>query len=108
MADRVISAAPTAALRVLGQSIAAERRARRWKAVDLAERAGISTPTLSKIERGDPGVAIGSVFEAAYLVGIPLLSVERSLDEVRESTTARLAVVPQRVRDNARQVDDDF
>ena len=108
MAERVISAATAESLRVLGQSIAVERRARRWKAVDLAERAGISAPTLSKIERGDPGVAIGSVFDVAHLVGIPLLSVERSLDAVRASTTARLTVVPQRVRDTARSVDDDF
>ncbi|MBX9472739.1 helix-turn-helix domain-containing protein [Microcella sp.] len=108
MAERTISEATAETLRVLGQNIAAERRARRWKAADLAERAGISAPTLSKIERGEPGVAIGSVFEAAYLVGIPLLSADRSLDEVRASTTARLALVPQRSRDTARSVDDDF
>ena len=76
--------------------------------MDLAERAGISVPTLSKIEKGEPGVAIGSVFEVAHLVGIPLLTLDDSADIVRESIAARLAIVPQRVRDSEAAIDDNF
>ncbi|MGV3734098.1 MAG: helix-turn-helix domain-containing protein [Microcella sp.] len=108
MAERVMSAATRETLRALGQLVAAQRRSRRWKAADLAERAGISVPTLSKIEKGEPGVAIGSVFEVAHLVGIPLLTLDDSADIVRESIAARLAIVPQRVRDSEAAIDDNF
>jgi transcriptional regulator with XRE-family HTH domain len=103
-----MSAATRETLRTLGQLIAAQRRSRHWKAADLAERAGISVPTLSKIEKGEPGVAIGSVFEVAHLVSVPLLTIDGSTDMVRESVAARLAIVPQRVRDAERAVDDNF
>jgi transcriptional regulator with XRE-family HTH domain len=56
----------------LGAQIQAARRERRWSQKELAGRAEITTPTLSKIEKGELGVAIGTVFEIAWLVGLPL------------------------------------
>ncbi len=41
---------------------------------DLADRADIDKKTLSKVERGDPTVAIGTVFEVAGLVGVSLFA----------------------------------
>ncbi len=62
---------------------------------------------MRKVERGDPSVALGTVFEAASLVGVRLFS-EDAATRTRESelVDARLAVLPQRVRH--RVVDDDF
>jgi len=47
------------ALRKLGQDIRDARRRRRIPVALAAERASISRTTLVKIEKGDPGVAIG-------------------------------------------------
>jgi transcriptional regulator with XRE-family HTH domain len=41
-------------------------------AADLAARAGISRSLLQRIERGDAGCAIGSVFEVATICGVAL------------------------------------
>jgi transcriptional regulator with XRE-family HTH domain len=50
-----------AALRELGQNIRSARMRRQIPAALLAERAGMSRPTLRAIERGDCGVTIGSI-----------------------------------------------
>ena len=47
------------ALRKLGRDIRDARRRRRIPAAIAAQRASISRTTLVKIEKGDPGVAIG-------------------------------------------------
>jgi transcriptional regulator with XRE-family HTH domain len=97
------------AAQLLGAQIQVARRERRWSQKDLAGRAGITTPTLSKIEKGDLGVAIGSVFEVAALVGVPLFyedPVRLALD--RDRTAARSALLPQRVRAPRREFHDDF
>ncbi|WP_420445740.1 helix-turn-helix transcriptional regulator [Candidatus Poriferisodalis sp.] len=97
----------TDAARLLGRSIALARRERRWTIAQLAERVGSCEGTMRKVERGDPSVALGTVFEAASLVGVRLFS-EDAATRTRESelVDARLAVLPQRVRH--RVVDDDF
>ncbi|MCW2993702.1 MAG: family DNA-binding transcriptional regulator [Conexibacter sp.] len=97
------------AAQVLGTQIQAARRERRWSQKDLAGRAGITTPTLRKVEQGDLGVAIGTVFEVATLVGVPLFHEDRArLALDLDLVTARSALLPQRVRAPKREVDDDF
>jgi transcriptional regulator with XRE-family HTH domain len=94
---------------LLGAQIQVARRERRWSQKELASRAGITTPTLSKIEKGNLGVAIGTVFEIAWLVGVPLFHedpVRLALD--RDRTAARSALLPQRVRAPKREIFDDF
>lgn len=95
------------ALATFGQMIRAGRVARRWSQESLAERLGTSRFTVSKIESGDPGVAIGTVFEAATLVGMSLLGAtptERAAHA--RAVKAEVALLPSRVRE--RVVDDDF
>lgn len=74
----------------------------------LAERVGVSAPTIIKVERGDPGVAIGTVVEAASLVGVPLFD---ELPDIRHRYAAQqraeLALLPAAARPR-RKVDDDF
>ena len=97
------------AAELLGGQIRQARIERRWSQQDLAERAGITPETLSKIERGHPTVGLGSAFEAAALVGVPLFHDDRSrltmdLDRVR----SRNALLPQRVRTRREPVNDEF
>lgn len=88
-----------AAARVLGLEIARGRRLRRWTAEDLAERCGVSRLTLRRIERGDPTVALGTVFEAAVLTGVALFAPgPAELDIVEATAKLRLALLPRRVR----------
>lgn len=104
---RPLSRSTVEAARLLGRRIALARRERRWTVAELAERVGCSAATMGKVERGDPSVALGTVFEAAALVGIALFTDDTAaLAREAELLEARLAVLPQRVR--RRHVDDDF
>ena len=74
----------------------------------FSERVGVSAKTMRKIERGDLGVGIGLVFEAAAVLGVPLFhddAARRSLE--RDRVDDRLALLPQRVRTPVK-VDNDF
>jgi DNA-binding XRE family transcriptional regulator len=58
------------ALRKLGHDIRDARRRRRIPAAIAAERASISRTTLVKIEKGDPGVAIGLYATVLFVMGM--------------------------------------
>jgi DNA-binding XRE family transcriptional regulator len=101
------SRATLEAASLLGARVREGRLARRWTQVELADRIGVSSDTVTKVERGNPTVALGIALEAARLVGVPLFSeddIRVSMD--RDLTAARLALLPARAR--TRQVTNDF
>lgn len=57
-------------LRKLGHDIRDARRRRRIPAAIAAQRASISRTTLVKIEKGDPGVAIGNYATVLFVMGM--------------------------------------
>ncbi len=96
------------ALELLGGQIKLARKRRGWSESSLAERAGINRSTVSKIESGSPGVAIGTCFEIASLVGLPLFSddpdvISREISRSNEM----LALLPRKIQPT-RRIDDDF
>jgi hypothetical protein len=58
------------ALRKLGHDIRDARRRRRIPVSILAQRASISRTTLSKIEKGDPGVSLGNYATVLFILGM--------------------------------------
>ncbi len=59
------------ALARLGRDLRAARLRRRMPAADLAIRAGVSLSAVARLEKGDPGVAIGAL--ASVLVALGLI-----------------------------------
>lgn len=57
------------ALRGLGENLAIARLRRRESQRQWAGRLGCSVPTLIRLERGDPGVAVGLYTTALWLIG---------------------------------------
>jgi transcriptional regulator with XRE-family HTH domain len=97
------------AAELLGAQVREARLQRRWSVRELAERAGISTGTLHKVERGDPSVLLGTAFDVATLVGVSLYHDDRSrlADEALRSRS-RLALLPRAVRPRASDLDNEF
>ena len=96
-------------LNTLAAMIAAARKERRMSQEELARRLGVSRLTVRSIEKGSPTVALGTVFEAAVIVGIPLLAEDkRELDQLATSVAAIAQVLPKSGRGKNRSVDDDF
>lgn len=96
-------------LALLGRMIRLGRIQRRLTAQELAERVGVSRSTLQRIEKGDPRVEIGLMFEAATLVGVKLFDAdEQGMTALSDRTDDRIAVLPKHVHRAGKQVVDDF
>lgn len=97
------------ALSILGKLIKVSRVERGLTAADLAERAGVTRKTLRRIEYGEPGPEIGTVFEVASLVGVRLFPHdERTLQMHNALLEEKLTLLPKSVRPSGKEVDDDF
>jgi transcriptional regulator with XRE-family HTH domain len=97
------------ALALLGRTIRLARKQRRMTEADLAARIGIARSTLQSIEKGQPKVEIGLVFEAAALLGVPLFADEPSrLAPEISRLDDKLALLPQSVRKPRSEPRDDF
>ena len=97
------------ALRLLGASIKTHRLRRRWSITELARRVGLSHPTVIKIERGDSTVAVGTVFEAATLVGVAMFDPDPLVRaRHQERLSAELTLLPRAARMTTPEADDDF
>lgn len=57
-------------LRKLGGDIRNARRRRRISTAIMAERASISRMTLNRVERGEPGVSLGSYARVLFVLGM--------------------------------------
>ncbi len=57
-------------LKRLGTDLKNARLRRRLKMITIADRAGISRETLAKIQKGDPGVSMGSYASVILALGL--------------------------------------
>jgi DNA-binding XRE family transcriptional regulator len=97
------------ALALLGQLIRRARIERRLTVAGLAERAGLSRGLVQRIESGDPGCAIGAVFETAAIVGVRLFDADQAaLTRAISTNTTILALLPKTVRAPDIEAKDDF
>lgn len=87
------------AARQLGENLTNWRKLHGLTAAQVADRAGVSRTTLSKLERGDSGVSLGVVLEVLRALG-QLDAVVKATDPY-ESDLGRVRAnqeLPQRVR----------
>ncbi len=98
-----------AAAVLLGQLIRKARIDKRMTAEEVADRAGLSRGLLRRIENGDLGCTIGSVFEAASVVGVRLFDAdETTLGGAVASNTAIMTLLPKAIHAPRVKPDDNF
>ena len=103
---RTYSKATQEAIKLLGLEIAAARKDRQWTQEALAERAGVSRRMVQRVEKGNLKTEIGAVFELATLLKINLFGDERR--DRLASAMEKAPLLPQRIREPNKDVNDDF
>lgn len=97
------------ALTLLGKMIRLGRKQRQMTEHELAERLGIARSTLQRMEKGDPRVEAGLMFEAAAIVGVKLFDTdEKGITALESRTDDRIAVLPKHIYKTGKQVEDEF
>ncbi len=87
------------AMTKLGEDIQEARKRRRIPTALMAQRASISRTTLHKVERGDPGVSMGTYATVLFVLGL-----EHGLAELADLTHDPLGLqleeeqLPERIR----------
>jgi transcriptional regulator with XRE-family HTH domain len=108
-ANRAFSRYSRDATELLGQLTRRARLQHKMTAAELAERTGVSRGLIQRIEQGDPGCAIGTVFEVAAIVGVRLFDADQSrLTTMIGDNKATLALLPRAARAPKAEVKDDF
>ena len=99
----------TEGIALLGKMIRHGRKRRKMTEMEFAERLGIARSTLQRLEKGDPKVEIGIMFEAATLVGLKLFeSDEKGINRLSDRMDDRIAVLPKHVYKAKKKVVDEF
>lgn len=107
---QVVSTQAQEALNLLAAMIRAARIQRGMTAAELSKRVGVSRGVIQRLEAGEAGTSIGTAFEAATVLGVPLFDVPtdqlgRLLDHKREVN----ALLPRRAFQAAQaDPDNDF
>jgi transcriptional regulator with XRE-family HTH domain len=89
------------ALERLGHDLRAARLSRRVAVADLAARAGTSPRTVARLEKGDPGVAVGTL--ADVLVALGLIERLADLVDIRKDDLG-LALTSERIPKRGRSL----
>jgi transcriptional regulator with XRE-family HTH domain len=98
-----------AAAILLGQLIRKARIDQKMTAAEVADRAGLSRGLLRRIENGNLGCTLGSVFETASVVGVRLFDADvTTLSGAVASNNAVMTLLPQAIRAPRAKPDDNF
>lgn len=97
------------AVKLLTATIRAERKKRKMTEAELAERIGVSRDFIHRMEKGDMACAIGSVFEAAHMVGIQLFDMgPNRLTSQLSQIEEKLTLLPKAIHKKKKVINDDF
>lgn len=106
---RAYSSRTMQAVKVFALQIQVARKQHGWSEAELAERAGITRPTIRQIEQGNPATGIGLYFEVATLLGIHLFAEEEAeLKSHEDRLNLQRALLPKRITRDKEDVFDDF
>jgi len=105
----VDSRATKSTVAYLGKLIKLARKERGITQTELGERINGSRSVIQRIELGNTKVSIGSVFEACFLLGIPLMGCDKEhINNLSKMLSYINILIPSSSQNNNKVVDDDF
>lgn len=107
--SRTLSKTTVKALKLLGSMIKIGRKQAKMTQYELAERLDCSNKTIVNIEKGASTTAIGLVFEAAFLLGVPLITNDQQQLQQWQTILAHFeGLLPKHTSKQKPVIDDDF
>ncbi|MYD75198.1 MAG: helix-turn-helix transcriptional regulator [Gammaproteobacteria bacterium] len=105
MADKIKSKRAQRALDQMGDNLKTARLKRRMAVKDFAGRVGVSTRTITRLEKGDDGVSIGTLAMACLVLG-EIDRISDLLDPASDGTGLLLERnrLPKRIRVKRRKI----
>ena len=86
-----------------------KRKEKKISVDELSVRLGISYPTTKRMLEGAATVAIGTYFEAAYVLGVTLFDPDEGRFAITASKSKQLeSLLPKRIHKKKVELDDDF
>jgi DNA-binding XRE family transcriptional regulator len=105
----ILSKQSEVALKTLGLFVKVARESAHMSQNALATRLGVTRQTVAAIEQGSGKVAIATVFEAAYLVDVPLMSADReNIPRWQNILHDFDALLPAKISNKRIEMDDNF
>lgn len=95
-----ISALPQAVqetLQMLGNLIQSARKAANYTSEEIAQKAGVNRKTITRLEKGDPGIGLGLFITILWLLDIPLL---RGIDLGNRQSRTQIALLLRSLKQN--------
>ncbi len=92
----------------LGQSLKLARKRRAWTIAELAQKMGVSAPTVIALEKGELSVGIGVLFSALWMLGLEQELKGLSIFQDYAGQELLSARLPQRVRSSKKRLNNDF
>lgn len=81
-----------AALVDLGYRLRIARQRRRWSQRSFAERMGVSKQTVERLERGDPGIRLGTLASALRVLSLPIEVLDQLADPAHDAVGLSLEI----------------
>ena len=96
------------AVRSLGENLRIARKRREWTIAELAQKMGVSSPTVIALEKGEHTVSIGVLFSALWMLGLESELKGLSVFQDRPGQELMSGRLPQRIRSSKRKLNNDF
>lgn len=107
--NRVDSRATKYTISYLGDLIKIARKEHGLSETDLAERIDSSRTTIQRIESGNTKVSIGTVFEACFVLGIPLMGCDKEhINNLSKMLSYMNKLLPEKPSNRITTLYDDF
>lgn len=92
--DNTVTATPDTEAHIVGERLAQLRRARRIRQAEAAKAAGLSRPTVSRIEAGDSGRTLDQVLRYLHVLspGTTLLQLLQTPDDQAAKAVKRVRI----------------
>lgn len=107
--DQTLSMSAKNALKLFSMLLEKERRKKGYSQKDLAQRAGVSRFSVQNILKGEPSVSIGTYFEIAVILGVPLFTDNsHKLASMIKQVEEVISLLPSHVHLEKEILDDNF